>query len=267
LADILFLLQAQNTALADAKKLTEKVTDQRAEVRKALEKEKELNELKTRFITTTSHEFRTPLATILSSAELLEYYSHKLPESEKQELLQQIETATKRMTQLLNDVLAINKAEAGKVELKPAPLNLEKFCREIVAEMQLSAGNKHEIVFVNSGDCTSAVMDEKVLQHILSNLLSNAIKYSPAGGIVEFKLACQDREATFQIQDSGIGIPPKDREKLFESFHRAQNVGNIAGTGLGLSIVKRMVDLHGGKISVQSEVGVGTTFTVTIPTG
>jgi PAS domain S-box-containing protein len=235
------------------------------EIRTALEKEKELSELKTRFLTMTSHEFRTPLATILSSAELLEYYSHKLPKDEKQGLFRQIENATKRMTQLLEDILAINKAEAGKVQFKPESLNLEKLCHEIVSEIQLSTGNKHKIVFTNSGNCTSAVMDEKLLRHILLNLLSNAVKYSPKGGIVEFGLTCQNQNATFKVKDFGIGIPIEDQPQLFESFHRASNVGNIPGTGLGLSIVKRMVDLHAGSISVASEIGLGTTFTVTIP--
>ncbi|MBW4576276.1 MAG: PAS domain S-box protein [Aphanothece sp. CMT-3BRIN-NPC111] len=235
------------------------------EIRKTLEKEKELGELKSRFLSTSSHEFRTPLTTILSSTELLEYYGYKLSEPEKQELFGQIATATQRMTQLLDGVLTINKAEAGKLEFKPTALDLEKFCRELVREMQLGASDQHKIAFVNQGNCTSAVMDEKLLRHILSNLLSNAIKYSPQGGTVNFELFCQEQEAMFQIKDSGIGIPVEDLQRLFESFHRAENVGNIPGTGLGLSIVKRMVDLHQGRIWVDSQVGVGTTFTVAIP--
>ncbi|HEY9873639.1 MAG TPA: ATP-binding protein [Candidatus Obscuribacterales bacterium] len=236
-----------------------------AEIRNALEKEKELSELKSRFVSMSSHEFRTPLATILSSSELLEHYGHKLPESEKQELFGQIGTATQRMTQLLDDILAINKAEAGKLEFKPNALDLEYFCRAIVSEIQLSAGSKYTINFVSFGNCSNAIIDEKLLRHILCNLLSNAIKYSPQGGTVDFKLVCQNREAIFKIQDSGIGIPVEDQQRLFESFHRAQNVGNIPGTGLGLSIVRRMVDLHQGQIAVDSQVGVGTTFTITIP--
>jgi PAS domain S-box-containing protein len=235
------------------------------EIRNALAQEKELNELKSRFISMTSHEFRTPLSTILSSAELLEYYADKLPPAEKSELFRQIGTATKRMTELLEDVLAIEKAESGKLQFNPATLDLEKFCQNLVAEMQLTAGNNHQIFFTNFGDCKNVFMDEKLLTHILSNLLSNAMKYSPQGGIVKFDLDCNDREAIFQIQDSGIGIPLEDQAKLFESFHRARNVGNISGTGLGLFIVKTMVDLHKGKISVNSQVGFGTTFTAIVP--
>jgi PAS domain S-box-containing protein len=235
------------------------------EILKALEKEKELRELKSRFISMISHEFRTPLATILSSAELLEYYGHKSTETEKRDLFQKIRTAIPRMTQLLNDVLATNKAEAGKLEFKPHPLELEKFCRDLVKELQFNTGAKHQISLVSQGQGINACMDEKLLRHIFTNLLSNAIKYSPRGGIIYFEVACQKEIAIFQVKDEGIGIPPEDQTRLFEPFHRAKNVGNIPGTGLGLSIVKRLVELHEGRIMVASQVGFGTTFTVTLP--
>lgn len=235
------------------------------EIYNTLQREKELNELKSNFISMTSHEFRTPLSTVLLSAEMLEHYTDKLSQDKKQKLFQQIGTGIGRMIQLLDDVLAINKADAGKVEFNPASLNLEDFCQELLAEMQLTTGNKHTIVFAMSGDCSKAVIDEALLRHILSNLFSNAIKYSPQGGKINFQLSCQNLEATFLIQDFGIGIPVEDQKRLFESFHRAKNVGNIQGTGLGLSIVKRLVDLHQGTITVESEVGVGTKFIVTVP--
>jgi PAS domain S-box-containing protein len=235
------------------------------EILKALEKEKELRELKSRFISMISHEFRTPLATILSSAELLEYYGHKSTETEKRDLFQKIRTAIPRMTQLLNDVLATNKAEAGKLEFKPHPLELEKFCRDLVKELQFNTGAKHQISLVSQCQGINACMDEKLLRHIFTNLLSNAIKYSSQGGIIYFEVACQKQMAIFQVKDEGIGIPPEDQTRLFEPFHRAKNVGNIPGTGLGLSIVKRLVELHEGRIMVASQVGFGTTFTVALP--
>ncbi len=235
------------------------------EILNSLQKATELNELKSRFISMTSHEFRTPLTTILSSTELLQYYSHKLPESEKQDLFQHIEAAIKRMTQLLEDVLVINKGEAGKLEFNPAPINLENFCHQLIAEMQLNAGNKHKIIFTQTGKCLNAVMDEKLLCHILTNLLSNALKYSCDGKDVEFELSCQNQQATFKIKDYGIGIPSEANPQLFESFQRAKNVGNIQGTGLGLFITKKMVDLHQGSINFISEIGIGTTFTVNLP--
>jgi PAS domain S-box-containing protein len=235
------------------------------EIRKALAQEKELNELKSRFISMTSHEFRTPLTTALSSAELLEHYGHKWGDEKKLSHLHRIQGTVQHLTRLLDDVLLIGKADAGKIEFNPAPIALEQFCLALVEELQLNASHQHTISFVSNAQCTKACMDEKLLHHIFGNLLSNAIKYSPTGGTVHFKLTCQDGEAIFQIQDEGIGIPKEDQKRLFESFHRATNVGKIQGTGLGLAIVKRSVDLHGGKIVVNSAVGVGTTFTVTLP--
>ena len=244
----------------------------KAEIHDALTKEKQLGELKSRFVTMTSHEFRTPLTTILSSAELLERYGFKWSEEKKLTHLQRIQKAVKHMTGLLNDVLLIGKAEAGKLECNPAPLDVVQFCRNLIEELQVVT-KSHTITFVNQmhcinvhqDDCNKACLDDKLLLHILSNLLSNAIKYSPQGGSVEFELIWQQGEVIFRIQDQGIGIPVADQAQLFNSFHRASNVGTLSGTGLGLAIVKRSVDLHGGKIAVNSEVGVGTTFTVSLP--
>ncbi len=261
------------------------------EIRKALTKEKELTELKSRFVSMTSHEFRTPLTTIQSSAELLEYYSHKWTEEKKLTHLHRIQISVKHMTRLLNDILILGKADAGKLKLNPVPLDLEKFCRSLVEELQLNDNNQHTILFSsrqeigetkglgeelylskseqrNFSSLDSAklpCMDEKLLRQILENLLSNAIKYSPNGSSVGFTLSCNDTSAVFQIRDQGIGIPPKDQPLMFETFHRATNVGTIAGTGLGLAIVKKCVDIYQGQIALNSEVGVGTTFTVTLP--
>jgi PAS domain S-box-containing protein len=234
------------------------------EICSALEKEKELGEFKSRFVTMTSHEFRTPLSTILSSADILQRYHHKLTEEKKLHHLGCIQATFKSMTQLLNDVLLIGKAEAGKLECNPAPLELVQFCHNLVEEMQITT-NTHTISFHQQRECPTVGIDEKLLRHILSNLLSNAIKYSPSGGIINFDLVCEQEKVIFLVQDRGIGIPTTDRANLFDSFHRATNVGTISGTGLGLAIVKKSVGLHGGNISVESEVAVGTTFIVTIP--
>jgi PAS domain S-box-containing protein len=243
-----------------------------AEINDALAKEKELGNLKSSFVTMASHEFRTPLTTIFSSAELLELYGFKWDQEKKIKHLQRIQAAVKQMIHLLNDVLLIGKSEAGKLEYNPAPLDLVQFCCDLVEEMQITT-KSHNITFVtkmqglhiNSDDCSKAYLDDKLLRHILSNLLSNAIKYSPQGGSVDFELICKQEEAIFHITDRGIGIPVADQEQLFNSFHRASNVGTISGTGLGLAIVKRSADLHGGTITVNSEVGVGTSFTVSLP--
>jgi signal transduction histidine kinase len=140
-----------------------------------------------------------------------------------------------------------------------------QFCHELVEELQLSSQEKHRISFTFLGSYREACLDEKLLRQILTNLLSNALKYSPDGGKIYFELAFAQDTVTFRIQDEGIGIPLKDQAQLFEVFYRSSNVGTISGTGLGLAIVKRCVDVHQGQISVESNVGVGTTFIVTLP--
>ncbi|MDZ7960956.1 MAG: PAS domain S-box protein [Aulosira sp. DedQUE10] len=231
----------------------------------ALEKEKELNELKSRFITMTSHEFRTPLSTILSSSELLEHYRHKWTEEKQLIHLHRIQTSVHRMTEMLNDVLFIGKAEAGILEYHPTSFDLVEYCAHLVAEVQLDLSNQHRISFNSQSEFITCYMDEKLLAYILTNLLTNAIKYSQDDSNVNFTLTCQHGRAIFEIQDQGIGIPEADLPHLFASFHRASNVGNIIGTGLGLAIVKKCVDIHQGEIFVTTTLGVGTTFTVNLP--
>ncbi len=234
-------------------------------IRKALTKEKELNELKTRFISMASHEFRTPLTTILASAESLERYQLKWTDDKKRSALQRIQTAVKHMTDLLNDVLLFGKGEAGKLEFKPALLDLTQFCADLVEEFQFKENNPQRLCFALPDNPTQSWADEKLLRHILVNLLANALKYSPPETSVQLTLHCQDGNAVIQIQDAGIGIPPSEQKRLFDSFYRATNVGNIPGTGLGLAIVKRAVEAHGGTIAVASEANSGTTFTVSLP--
>ncbi len=234
------------------------------EIRKTLEKERELNELKTRFVSMTSHEFRTPLSTVLSSTELLEHYHDRLPECEKQDLFKSIRTAVQRMTLMMNDVLVIGRADSEQFELNPQPLCLKKFCGQLVEEFRRSA--PAGIVFdYEPSEGPEVPMDEKLLRYILNNLLSNAVKYSPGGGTVKFVVGRLPDRVEFTVRDHGIGIPEEDQARLFESFHRARNVGNISGTGLGLSIVKKAVDRHGGTIRVDSRAAAGTTFHVSIP--
>ncbi|MBP5971602.1 PAS domain S-box protein [Brasilonema sp. CT11] len=235
------------------------------ELKASLYKEKELNELKSRFVSMTSHEFRTPLSTILSSSELLEHYRHKWTEEKQLSHLHRIQTSVKRMTEMLNNVLVIGKVEAGKLDFKPVPFDLVEYCHYLVEELQLNVNNQHAINFSSQSDSMPCCMDEKLLGHILGNLLSNAIKYSPTGTTVRFSLTFDNALAVFVIQDQGIGIPLADLPHLFESFHRATNVGNIQGTGLGLAIVKNCVETHHGEITVKSEIGLGTLFTVTLP--
>lgn len=258
--------------ICDRKQAEEQLRELESQLREALAQEKELSELRNSFLTLVSHEFRTPLTTIQSSAELLSHYNEKLSQAKKQTHHQRIQAALTRMTQLLDEVLLIGQAEAGKLKFEPKLIDLVPWCRDLVEGMRvvvekahMGKNYQHAIAFTNTGECTNAQMDEKLLEHILTNLLSNAIKYSPKGGTVQFDLLCTDIEAVFRITDRGIGIPEEDQQHLFESFSRASNVGTIQGTGLGLAIVKKAVDLHRGTICIQSQVGVGTTVIVTLP--
>jgi PAS domain S-box-containing protein len=234
------------------------------ELRAALEKEKELNELKSRFSSMVSHEFRTPLAVILSSTGLLERYSQRMTEDKKQEHLTQIQTQVQRLVGLLDDVLTLSRAETIDILVTAETLDLNGLCMDIVRDIQQTT-TKHQINFTISGQPQTVSMDVKLIRQAITNLLTNAVKYSPDGGTVTIDLAYEEPNVRIRIQDQGIGIPEADQKRLFERFHRAQNVGNISGTGLGLAIVKRAVEAHGGSIGVESAAGAGTTFTLHIP--
>ncbi len=236
------------------------------EIYNALAKEKELNQLKSSFVSMVSHEFRNPLSAIVLSSELLERYAHKSTEEQKVKYLKRIQGACDRMTELLDKILILGRAEAGKLICQAKAIALSDFCQELVDELQISSGQQYQLRFSCSGSPpTTARMDENLLRHIFGNLLSNAMKYSPPNSVVQFTLHYQDNQAIFSVQDSGIGIPPDDQARLFESFYRATNVGTISGTGLGLAIVKNCIEAHEGQIAVSSVVGEGTTFTVTLP--
>ncbi|NEU75558.1 hybrid sensor histidine kinase/response regulator [Hassallia byssoidea VB512170] len=235
------------------------------ELKQANDNLQQINEIKTRFLSIASHEIRNPLHTISAYAQILQRSSDKLPEEKKQEFYEKIKVYVKKITDILDDILLLSRGESGKQRINPIPINLNEFCEQVIQETQLL--NKNIINFFCEDKYINACIDEKVLRHILINLLTNAIKYSPKDSPIDLELISNESEVIFQIKDKGIGITPEDQQHLFESFYRASNVGNIPGTGLGLAIVKQCVDLHGGKIAVKSEVGVGTTFTVTLPIG
>lgn len=237
------------------------------EVRQALEEEREINKLKHRFLSMTSHDLRTPLSVVSLAAELLESFSSTWEEEKKLRYIHKIQEAVRQMDNLLEDILIIGKAEVGSLEFNPNNLNLVEFCRDLVDELQLIFRAKSSINLVFNNTCTEAYMDAKLLRQILTNLLSNAIKYSPENRLINFSLKCDKNQAVFCIQDQGIGIPNQDLQELFKSFRRASNVGDIPGTGLGLAIVKKLTEIHRGKISVESELGQGSTFTVYLPLG
>ncbi|MDZ7959914.1 MAG: ATP-binding protein [Aulosira sp. DedQUE10] len=236
-------------------------------LKQALEKEQEVNRLKSLFISTVSHEFRNPLTVIQTAVELIELKGASLPDAKRTTYVQRIQTAVQNMKHLMDDVLFMGRAEAGKLLFNPVHLNLHKICQELIEEFILMEGSLHEFVFTSDSENTDAVMDERLLHYILGNILSNAVKYSPEGGRIQLHLQCDSVNgiATFEVQDQGIGIPEADQTQLFESFYRASNVKLTQGNGLGLVIVKRSVEAHKGRISFTSQLGVGSTFTVIVP--
>jgi len=254
--------QVLETLRADNQTLETRVQERTNELVKA----KEINQFKSEFVSMLSHDIRNPLNTILLAAGLLQNDDDKVTKEKKLSHYQLIRSAIKNMAHLLDEASFIGKADSDKLECELMVMNLSAFCREIVAENQLAAGEKHvTLIFTVHGELEEALADESLLRHILGNLLNNAIKYSLPSGTVLFELIRQEKTVIFRIQDSGIGIPKEDQKQLFQPFHRADNVGKIPGTGLGLAIVKKCVDRHKGEILVSSQEGVGTTFTVTLP--
>jgi signal transduction histidine kinase len=236
------------------------------ELRNALEQERELSELKSRFVTTASHEFRTPLAMIMTSSELLERYGDRMDDDQKREKLVRIQVEVKNMARLLDDVLTVNKSvEAVNFDFDPEPIDVVEFCRQVMDGMASSDRDQHHFRLSVAGDRTMVNLDRKFMNDILVNLFANAIKYSLPNTEIVVKLICDEYQTVVQVQDRGIGIPEVDQKRLFEAFHRGANVGTVSGTGLGLTIAKQAVELHGGTITFESSLGVGTTFTVTIP--
>jgi PAS domain S-box-containing protein len=234
------------------------------ELRKTLEREKELSQLKSNFVSMVSHEFRTPLGIIQSSAELLRDFHERMPGEERKEQLESISRNTRRMAGMMEEILVLSRLDAGKVEFQPATLDLNVFSRRIVDEV-LSATNRRCDIELVLKSPTTAKADERLLGHIFANLLTNAVKYSEAGSTVNFLVNRDGSDAVCVIRDQGIGIPKEDQPHLFLAFHRGSNVGTRPGTGLGLLLVKRCADLHGGKVEVESHPGAGTTVTVRFP--
>ncbi|PMB49487.1 hybrid sensor histidine kinase/response regulator [Fischerella thermalis CCMEE 5201] len=231
-----------------------------------LVKAQELNQFKSEFVSMLSHDIRSPLNTILLAAGLLQNSGDKLSTEKKLNHYKLIRSAIKNMTQLLDEASLLGKADSGRLEREFTLLDLQDFCYQLVEDAQLIAVDKRiTVVFTATGQPTEILSDENLLRHILGNLLSNAIKYSHSDSIVYFELRFKNQTVIFNIKDEGIGIPLEDQKQLFQPFYRANNVGSIPGTGLGLAIVKKCLEAHGGDITVNSEVGVGTTFTVTLP--
>jgi signal transduction histidine kinase len=221
--------------------------------------------LRSNFVSMVSHEFRTPLGIIQSSAEILDDYLEDLDAAERKEHLQSICKNTRRMAGLMEEALLIGSLDAGKMEFKAASLELRTLARRLVEEVRSATDWRCPIELLLGEIPAEIQADERLLRHIFTNLLTNAVKYSDAGRVVRFEIGSDEAEIVCAIRDQGIGIPEADREWLFNAFHRGHNVADRPGTGLGLVIVKRCVDLQGGKIEVESKLGEGTAVTVRLP--
>jgi PAS domain S-box-containing protein len=235
------------------------------QLQQMLEHAMNLNELKSRYLAMAAHDLRNPLSSIQSSIDIINRYADKLTEDRKQEKFDQITKAIKVMVNMLDGVLIIGQAEAGKLHFAPSSIDVTAFCTTMIQEAEEFTATPQRINFIQQQICGTAYLDTNLLRHILINLLSNALKYSPDDSIITFTLACQSDHVVIKVKDHGIGIPKAEQFRLFEAFHRASNAKNISGTGLGLAIVKQSVDLHGGTITFESQENVGTTFTVNLP--
>ena len=275
-----------------------------AEMLKALERERELNDLRARIVTMVSHEYRTPLTTILSSAELLEHYGEKWTQEKRNKHIKRIQSASHHMTRLVSDVVSISEVSSGQLRFNPEPANMETLCREAVEEVIQGASYNREISLTFQGEFGTEVMDAKLIRQILSNLLLNAIQYSHPDSPIQFEAILLrksyanaphqkhsemagamppsvgkleknaiaphqgqrvERQIIFRIQNQGIGISPEEIGQIFDAFYRGNNAGNVPGTGLGLTIAKKCVQLHGGEITLESQEKVSTTVTVVLP--
>lgn len=232
---------------------------------RALQKEKELGDMKSRFVSMASHEFRTPLSAILSSASLIEKYDKTEQQPNRLKHTDRIKSSVGNLTDILNDFLSFEKLNANKVEVTLEEINVCDLVEYAIDELEANR-KPHQSLKFERGESTCKMMsDGKILKNILLNLLSNGLKYSGDDGEVIINLQDLGETVLLSVKDNGIGIPDKDQENMFERFHRAENVANIQGTGLGLNIVKKYVELLGGKISFESELNIGTTFFIELP--
>ncbi|MEZ4701664.1 MAG: HAMP domain-containing sensor histidine kinase [Rhodothermales bacterium] len=256
-------LAASNRELQIAKNAAEQASE---EMRKALEQEKELSELKTRFVSMASHEFRTPLATINSSAELLNRFYGTWPKDKIQKHLNRIESNVEHMTGLLEEVLILGKIDSGHMECHPQDLEAIGCITDLLEELRIGGLTQERFIDLDlPAEDVLLSSDPRLLRMAVTNLVSNAVKYSSTGSRIAISLRTDADTLYITVADQGIGIPSEDIPHLFEPFHRASNVDTRPGTGLGLTVLQRAVAMHRGRITVESEVNKGTTFTVALP--
>lgn len=263
ISDITIRKQSEKALLDLNAELEEKVQERTQSLSEALEKEKELNELKSRFVSMASHEFRTPLSTVLSSAYLLSKYSQTEEQPKRDKHIQRIVSSVNMLNDILNDFLSVGKIEEGRIQVRFAEVNITSLIKELLSELQPIYKKGQRIEYTNTGE-EIAMLDVSLLKHIVINLLSNAIKFSPEDAVIHISTSNTDgSELVLKVKDNGIGISKEDQEHLFERFFRGANVTNIQGTGLGLHIVAKYAELMNGTIKAESELGEGTEFIIT----
>ncbi len=242
--------------------LIAQLQEAKEEVSHSLEKEKELNQLKSRFVSMASHEFRTPLSSIQLSASLIEKYNAQYSNPSITKHVNKIKSGVGNLTNILNDFLSLEKLEAGRVEMQTSTFDLVRLAEDITEEMQMVAKQNQNIIYQHTGVRSKLNTDINLLKNCIINLIANAIKYSGENTFIEFNTEMTDKECIITIKDNGIGIPKSEQKHLFEAFFRAHNTGSIPGTGLGLNIVDRYVKLMRGRIKFESAENKGTTFTI-----
>lgn len=258
-------LQRTNQQLEErVEQRTAELRDAERSVREALEKERELHALKSRFVAMASHEFRTPLSTIMSSVDLVGRYTDDASDEKVQKHLTRIRSKVREMTAMLNDFLSLERIEQGQITCTPAEVDLPHLCIGIIEELRPLAKPGQAIDYDHAGAERSVTLDRQMTSNVISNLLTNALKYSEQGGHVQLTTSIAAGRLGIAVSDDGIGIPKEDQQHLFERFFRGANVANIQGTGLGLNIVRRYLEMMGGGITFQSEPG-RTVFTVDLP--
>jgi PAS domain S-box-containing protein len=246
------------------KEALQKLEESQHELNDALDKEKQLNEIKSSFVSMASHEFRTPLSTVLSSAALIGKYTQTEDQDKRDRHIKKIKDSVKHLNDLLEDFLSLGKLAEGKIRAKCESFELKPFLEETAEELEASIKNG-QVIIIKCPDDSSFITDKKLLRNILINLLSNAVKFSDEKGNISVTALVNEQNLTIAVCDSGLGIPKEDQQYMFTSFYRGKNATNIQGTGLGLHIVKRYVELLKGNISFESDLGKGTTFTIELP--
>lgn len=261
-------IRDQHGAITACLSIVRDITDEKQSelaLREGMERERELNELRSHFVSTFSHDFRNTLAAIENASSILLYYDDRLTPQQRETRLHSIQASVEHLNAMIDDVLNYARNAKAMITAERIPLDVVAECRKIVSDYQIAVEHSHRLIFICDVESAQGQLDPRLLAQMLTNLISNAVKYSPQADRVEITLRVSETEVEINVRDFGIGIPAEDIPHLFKTYWRGRNVNNIKGTGLGLAIVQQSVEAHGGSITCESTLGEGTTFTVTLP--